>query len=103
MAGWLAGIVVKGYGYGLVGNIAVGILGSVIGGWLFGTYFVGSVGGLPGAIIGGATVGAIILLFCPSGHSASNLIAIELAATFLTKGRPKALCGNFSARRQLVR
>ncbi len=62
VAGWLAGIVVKGYGYGLVGNIAVGILGSVIGGWLFGTYFVGSVGGLPGAIIG-ATVGAIILLF----------------------------------------
>jgi uncharacterized membrane protein YeaQ/YmgE (transglycosylase-associated protein family) len=62
VAGWLAGVIVKGYGYGLLGNIAIGILGSVIGGWLFGNYFVGSVGGLPGAILG-ATVGAVILLF----------------------------------------
>lgn len=62
VAGWLAGVVVKGYGFGLVGNIAVGILGSIIGGWLFGSYFVGSVGGLPGAILG-ATIGAVILLF----------------------------------------
>jgi uncharacterized membrane protein YeaQ/YmgE (transglycosylase-associated protein family) len=62
IAGWLAGVIVKGYGYGLVGNIAIGILGSIIGGWLFGNYFVGSVGGLPGAILG-ATVGAVILLF----------------------------------------
>ena len=62
VAGWLAGVIVKGYGYGLVGNIAIGILGSLIGGWLFGSYFVGSVGGLPGAILG-ATIGAVILLF----------------------------------------
>jgi uncharacterized membrane protein YeaQ/YmgE (transglycosylase-associated protein family) len=62
VAGWLAGVIVKGYGYGLVGNIAIGILGSIVGGWLFGTYFVGSVGGLPGAILG-ATIGAVILLF----------------------------------------
>jgi uncharacterized membrane protein YeaQ/YmgE (transglycosylase-associated protein family) len=62
VAGWLAGVIVKGYGYGLLGNIAVGILGSIIGGWLFGGYFVGSVGGLPGAILG-ATIGAVILLF----------------------------------------
>jgi uncharacterized membrane protein YeaQ/YmgE (transglycosylase-associated protein family) len=44
IAGWLAGVIVKGYGYGLLGNIAIGILGSVIGGWLFGTYFVAFVG-----------------------------------------------------------
>jgi uncharacterized membrane protein YeaQ/YmgE (transglycosylase-associated protein family) len=62
IAGWLAGVIVKGYGYGLLGNIAIGILGSVIGGWLFGTYFVANVGGLPGAILG-ATIGAVILLF----------------------------------------
>ncbi len=62
VAGWLAGVIVKGYGYGLLGNIAIGILGSIIGGWLFGGYFVGSVGGLPGAILG-ATIGAVILLF----------------------------------------
>jgi uncharacterized membrane protein YeaQ/YmgE (transglycosylase-associated protein family) len=62
LAGWLAGVIMKGYGYGLVGNIAIGILGSVVGGWLFGTYFVSTVGGIPGAVLG-ATVGAIILLF----------------------------------------
>ncbi len=62
VAGWLAGVIVKGYGYGIVGNIAIGILGSMIGGWLFGSYFVGNVGGLPGAILG-ATIGAVILLF----------------------------------------
>jgi uncharacterized membrane protein YeaQ/YmgE (transglycosylase-associated protein family) len=34
IAGWLAGLLVKGYGFGLVGNIVVGIVGSVIAGWL---------------------------------------------------------------------
>ena len=62
VAGWLAGVIMKGYGFGLVGNIAVGIVGSLIGGWLFGTYFVGTGGGMLGAIIG-ATIGAVILLF----------------------------------------
>ncbi len=62
VAGWLAGVIMKGYGFGLVGNIVVGILGSVIGGWLFGTLFVGSPGGLLGAILG-ATIGAVVLLF----------------------------------------
>jgi uncharacterized membrane protein YeaQ/YmgE (transglycosylase-associated protein family) len=62
VAGWLAGVIMKGYGFGLVGNVVVGILGSVIGGWLFGTLFVGAPGGIGGAIIG-ATTGAVILLF----------------------------------------
>ena len=35
IAGWLAGLVVKGYGFGLIGNIVVGIVGAVIAGWLF--------------------------------------------------------------------
>lgn len=63
IAGWLAGIIVKGYGFGLVGNIVVGIVGSLIGGWLFGTYFVGVGGGGIGSAILGATIGAVILLF----------------------------------------
>jgi uncharacterized membrane protein YeaQ/YmgE (transglycosylase-associated protein family) len=62
VAGWLAGVIMKGYGFGLVGNVVVGILGSVIGGWLFGTLFVGAPSGIAGAIIG-ATIGAVILLF----------------------------------------
>ncbi len=34
VAGWLAGLIVKGYGLGLIGNIAVGIAGAIIAGWL---------------------------------------------------------------------
>ena len=34
IAGWLAGLIVKGYGFGLAGNIVVGIVGAFIAGWL---------------------------------------------------------------------
>ena len=34
VAGWLAGLIVKGYGFGLIGNIVVGIVGAFIAGWL---------------------------------------------------------------------
>ena len=34
IAGWLAGLIVKGFGFGLIGNIVVGIVGAVIAGWL---------------------------------------------------------------------
>ncbi len=62
LAGWLGGIVVKGYGLGLIGDIVVGVIGSFIGGWLF-TYFRIVHGtGFVGELIG-AAVGAIILLF----------------------------------------
>lgn len=62
IAGWLAGIVVKGYGFGLVGNIVVGIFGAIFGGWLFGLVGVASASGILGQILG-ATIGAVILLF----------------------------------------
>ena len=61
IAGWLAGVIVKGYGFGLIGNIVVGIVGAFIGGWLFGRLGVSFASGLLGSIIG-ATVGAVILL-----------------------------------------
>lgn len=61
VAGWLAGLIVKGYGFGLVGNIVIGILGAFLGGWLFGLLGIASYG-IVGAIIG-ATVGAVVLLF----------------------------------------
>ena len=60
VAGFLAGQIMKGGGFGLIGDIIVGILGAVIGGWLFGTMGLG--GGLIGSIVV-ATVGAIILIF----------------------------------------
>ena len=60
VAGWLAGLIMKGGGFGLVGDIVVGVIGSFIGGWLFGLLGIAA-GGLIGAIIA-AVVGAIILI-----------------------------------------
>lgn len=62
VAGWLAGVVMKGGGYGVVGDIVVGIVGALIGGWLFSTMGVSAGGGLVGAIIV-AFIGAVILIF----------------------------------------
>jgi uncharacterized membrane protein YeaQ/YmgE (transglycosylase-associated protein family) len=62
VAGWLAGTIMKGGGFGLVGDIVVGIVGALLGGWLFGMMGVSAGGGLLGAIIV-ATIGAIILIF----------------------------------------
>ena len=61
VSGWLAGTVLKGGGFGILGNIVVGIIGSVTGGFLFGLLGI-SANGLIGSIVT-ATVGAIILLF----------------------------------------
>lgn len=60
VAGWLAGVIMKGGGYGLVGDIIVGVIGSIIGGWLFGLLGIAA-GGLIGSIVA-AVVGAIILI-----------------------------------------
>jgi len=60
-AGWLAGQIVKGYGYGLVGNIVIGIVGAVIAGFILPRAGVALGGGIVGAIIS-ATIGAVILL-----------------------------------------
>jgi len=61
VAGWLAGVIVKGGGFGLLGDIVVGIVGAFIGGWLLprlGIHFgVGMV-----SIIASATIGAVVLL-----------------------------------------
>lgn len=62
LAGWLGGIVVKGYGLGLVGDMVVGVIGSFIGGWLFNNFHIVRGTGFVGELIG-ATVGAILLLF----------------------------------------
>ncbi len=61
IAGWLAAKIVQGTGYGLVGDIAIGIAGALIAGWLF--PFIGLTlgGGIIAAIIH-ATIGAVVLL-----------------------------------------
>ena len=60
IAGWLAGVLVKGGGFGLLIDIVVGILGAVIGGWLAGVLGSGFSGILGSIVI--ALIGAVILL-----------------------------------------
>jgi uncharacterized membrane protein YeaQ/YmgE (transglycosylase-associated protein family) len=62
VAGWLAGKFMKGGGYGLIGDLVVGVLGAVLGGFLFSLLGVSLGGGLIGAIVV-ATIGAIVLIF----------------------------------------
>jgi uncharacterized membrane protein YeaQ/YmgE (transglycosylase-associated protein family) len=62
IAGWLAGLIVKGYGFGLIGNIVVGIVGAAIGGWLLPQLGIIPGDGTIGVIIT-AVIGAVILLF----------------------------------------
>ncbi|PLZ03786.1 GlsB/YeaQ/YmgE family stress response membrane protein [Burkholderia sp. WAC0059] len=62
VAGWLAGVLVKGGGFGLIVDIIVGIVGAFIGGWL--AHLVGiSIGGSWIGSIIVAVIGAVILLF----------------------------------------
>lgn len=61
LVGWLAGVIMKGGGFGVIGNIIVGILGSMLGGWLLpklGVHIGGEFGGFITAVIG-----AVVLLF----------------------------------------
>ena len=61
IAGWLAGVVMKGGGYGIIVDIILGILGGIIGGWVFRTLGIWPGGGMLGAIIV-AFIGAVILV-----------------------------------------
>ena len=62
IAGWLAGLIVKGYGFGLLGNIVIGIVGAFVAGLILPAIGLAFGGGILAAIIH-ATIGAVILLF----------------------------------------
>ncbi|WP_211466357.1 GlsB/YeaQ/YmgE family stress response membrane protein [Collimonas silvisoli] len=62
IAGWLAGVLVKGGGFGLLVDIIVGIVGAFIGGWLAGILGIHVGSGIIASIVT-ATIGAVILLF----------------------------------------
>jgi uncharacterized membrane protein YeaQ/YmgE (transglycosylase-associated protein family) len=62
VAGWLAGLVMKGSGYGLIGDIVIGLIGGVIGGWLWGALHLPVVGGVWVGPIITAVVGAVVLI-----------------------------------------
>jgi uncharacterized membrane protein YeaQ/YmgE (transglycosylase-associated protein family) len=61
VAGWLAGVLVKGGGFGVLVDILVGIVGAFIGGWLAGATGISIGGGIIASIVT-ATIGAVILL-----------------------------------------
>lgn len=61
IAGWLAGLVVRGFGFGLIGNIIVGIVGAFLGGWLFGVLGLSIGVGIINTIFT-AFIGAVVLL-----------------------------------------
>jgi len=61
LAGWLAGFVMKGGGYGLIGALGLGLVGSVVGGWIFRALGGFAGGGLfPTVFV--ALAGAVIVL-----------------------------------------
>lgn len=61
LAGWLAGLVVRGFGFGVIGNIVIGILGAILGGWLFGVAGIAIGAGIINTIFT-AFIGAVVLL-----------------------------------------
>ena len=75
IAGWLAGMVMKGGGYGVVGDIIVGIIGAVIGGFLATNLF-----GVPGAV-SGINLTSIVVAFLGA------ILAIGIVRA-ISPGRP---------------
>ena len=61
IAGWLAGQVMKGGGYGVIVDIVLGLIGGVLGGWVFGSLGIFPGGGMIGSIVV-AFIGAVILV-----------------------------------------
>jgi len=61
IAGWLAGVVMKGGGYGILVDIILGILGGLVGGWIFGMLGIAHGSGMIGSLIV-AFIGAVILV-----------------------------------------
>jgi len=62
IAGWLAGLIMKGGGYGLIGDLILGLIGALVGGWLFSLIMPSAEpSGLIGSIIV-ATIGAVVLV-----------------------------------------
>jgi len=61
VAGWLAGRIMKGRGFGLVGDLLVGVIGAFFGVWLFGLLGI-SAGGILGLLVA-SLIGALLLLY----------------------------------------
>ena len=75
IAGWLAGQIMKGSGYGLIGDLVLGLVGAIVGGWLFGLIApAAEPSGLLGSIMV-ATIGAVALIFVVRALRGRSVIA----------------------------
>ena len=62
IAGWLAGKIMKGGGFGLIMNMVLGIIGGVVGGWVFSLFGLSTDGGLIGSLVT-SVAGAVLILY----------------------------------------
>jgi uncharacterized membrane protein YeaQ/YmgE (transglycosylase-associated protein family) len=72
ISGWLAGVAMKGSGYGIIGDIVVGLLGACVGGFLFGFVaqgMVGFIGSIIVSFIGACVLIAIVRLLTPGART----------------------------------
>lgn len=63
VSGWLAGQIKQGFGYGLLGNIIIGIIGAFVGSWLLRTVLHVSIGSGLVSLIATSVIGALVVLF----------------------------------------
>ena len=63
VSGWLAGQIKHGFGFGLIGNIIIGILGAFVGSWLLNSVLHINLGGGLIGVIGTSVIGALVVLF----------------------------------------
>lgn len=61
ISGWLAGIIMTGWGFGLVGNIGIGVIGALLASWLLPKFGIRIGTGISASIVS-ATIGAIIFI-----------------------------------------
>jgi uncharacterized membrane protein YeaQ/YmgE (transglycosylase-associated protein family) len=98
IAGWLAGQVMKGGGYGILVDIILGILGGVLGGWVFGMLGIWPGGGMISSIIV-AFVGAVTLVWItrllkkPEAHFAVSSARKQQIAFGLRAAEPLSFAG----------
>ncbi|MDD4819885.1 MAG: GlsB/YeaQ/YmgE family stress response membrane protein [Flavobacteriales bacterium] len=71
LAGFLAGKIMRGGGFGFIMNLIIGIIGGLLGGWLFGILGISTANGLIGSLIT-ALVGAVVLLWIISFSRKNN-------------------------------
>jgi len=83
VAGWLAGQLMKGRGFGLVGNLIVGVIGALLGGFLFGLLGMGAGNLLGQLVIATCQVGGVTVVAFEAGNLLGQLVVATVGAVVL--------------------